>query len=159
MENTKDTIDVLNDLVLINNDRIAGYEKALDELKSTDNVLQDNYDLNILFQKMIDDSREMRNALGKEVQVLGGEIAEGTMTSGKIYRAWMDIKAVFTGNDRHTVLANCEGGEDAAQKAYQTALASDDLPRFLYDLISSQKASLKESHDEIKALRDAAATE
>jgi hypothetical protein len=39
---------------------------------------------------MIDESREFRNVLGREVQVLGGEMAEGTMTSGKIYRAWMD---------------------------------------------------------------------
>jgi hypothetical protein len=38
MENTKDTIETLNDLVLINNDRIAGYEKALDELKSRDDL-------------------------------------------------------------------------------------------------------------------------
>ena len=33
MENTQQTIDTLNDLVLINNDRIAGYEKAMAELK------------------------------------------------------------------------------------------------------------------------------
>jgi len=41
----------------------------------------------VLFEKMIDDSRDMRNALGIEVQVLGDEMAEGTMATGKIYRA------------------------------------------------------------------------
>ena len=76
------------------------------------------------------------------------------MTSGKIYRAWMDIKAMFSGKDRHTVLSNCETGEDAAQKAYNTALAEEDLPHFLHEMISSQKQILKDSHDEIKALRD-----
>ncbi len=156
MENTKDTIDTLNDLVLINNDRIAGYEKALEELKRDEEEAPKNLDLAVLFEKMIDDSRELRNALGKEVQVLGGEMAEGTMNSGKLYRAWMDIKAVFTGHDRHTILSNCEAGEDAAQKAYKNALEEEHLPRFLYDLISSQKELLRESHDEIKALRDQA---
>lgn len=153
MENTK-TKDILNDLILINNDRIAGYEKAIEELKSKEDTDEEDMDLTILFEKMIDDSRDMRNALGKEVQILGGEMAEGTMTSGKIYRAWMDIKAMFSGKDRHTVLSNCETGEDAAQKAYNTALAEEDLPHFLHEMISSQKQILKDSHDEIKALRD-----
>ena len=156
MEHTKETIETLNDLVLINNDRIAGYEKAIEELKRNDESGQEGLDLTVLFEKMIDESRGFRNALGTEVQVLGGEMAEGTMTSGKLYRAWMDVKAVFTGHDRHTILANCEGGEDAAQKAYKSALAEEHLPHFLHDLISSQKERLRESHDEIKALRDQA---
>ena len=154
MENTNQTIDVLNDLILINNDRIAGYEKAIAELKGKGGADQEDLDLTILFEKMIDDSRDFRNALGKEVQVLGGDMADGTMTSGKIYRAWMDIKAMFTGKDRHVILSNCEAGEDAAQKAYKEALEEESLPQFLYVMISDQKELLKESHDEIRALRD-----
>jgi uncharacterized protein (TIGR02284 family) len=154
MEKTQETIDVLNDLILINNDRIAGYEKAIEELKADDKNGQEDLDLTVLFEKMIDDSRQMRNALGQEVQVLGGKMAEGTMSSGKIYRAWMDLKAIFTGKDRHTILSNCEEGEDAAQRAYKEALKQEDLPHFLYDLIREQKDLLKDSHDEIKALRD-----
>lgn len=154
MQTTTETTDILNDLILINNDRIAGYEKAINELKSRDNGAQQDLDLVVLFEKMIDESRELRNALGTEVQVLGGEMAEGTMSSGKIYRAWMDIKALFTGKDRHTILASCEEGEDAAQKAYKTALSEENLPHFLYDMIRAQKDLLRESHDEIKALRD-----
>ena len=154
MENTKDTIDTLNDLILINNDRIAGYEKALEELKSRDDLSSEDIDLQVLFEAMIDESREFRNVLGREVQVLGGEMAEGTMTSGKIYRAWMDLKAVFTGKDRHTILDNCEAGEDAAQKAYKSALAEEGIPHFLREIISNQKELLRESHDEIKTLRD-----
>lgn len=154
MENTQTTIGILNDLVLINNDRIAGYEKAIEELKAKDEVDQEDLDLTILFEKMIDESRELRNALGKEVQVLGGEMSEGTMTSGKLYRAWMDVKAIFTGKDRHAILASCEAGEDAAQKAYNAALAEEGLPHFLHEMITEQKKLLKESHDEVKALRD-----
>lgn len=145
---------ILNDLVLINNDRIEGYEKALEELKSGDH--SQDLDLNMLFQRMIDQSREFRNDLGREVQVLGEDMAEGTMTSGKLYRAWMDVKALFTGQDRKAILSSCEGGEDAAQKAYESALEEDDIPAFLRELISTQKASLKLSHDEIKSLRDQA---
>ena len=155
MQNTAtETKHILNDLILINNDRIAGYEKAIDELKSRDDYQSQDIDLTVLFERMIDESRELRNALGKEVQVLGGEMAEGTMTSGKIYRAWMDVKTFFTGKDRHAILEACETGEDSAQKGYQAALEEDDLPEFLRETITNQKAVLKRSHDEIKALRD-----
>jgi len=148
MEFTQVTIETLNDLIQINNDRIVGYEKAIDESTQKDS------DLKILFATMIDQSREIRNALGKEVQVLGADMDTGTTNSGKIYRAWMDVKAVFTGHDRYTVLANCEAGEDAAQKAYSAALLSEELPAYLREMVSTQKQMLKSSHDEIKALRD-----
>lgn len=147
---------VLNDLVLINNDRIAGYEKAIEELKQGDNAAN-NSDLVSLFTRMISESRDYRNALGQEVQAAGGEMKEGTMTSGKIYRAWMDVKGAFGARDRHGILAWCEGGEDAAQKAYAAALEEDGLPAHIRETISNQKSMLRQSHDEIKALRDQAA--
>jgi len=96
--------------------------------------------------------------LGKEVQALGGEMESGdaTTNSGKIYKAWMDVKAVFTGHNRHTVLSNCEFGEDAAQKAYKAALTDEHLPHYLHQILEQQKQKFKASHDEIKALRDQA---
>jgi uncharacterized protein (TIGR02284 family) len=149
MENTKKVAEVLNDLIQINNDRITGYERALKELKDGDDS-----DLRTLFTGFIDQSRNIRNALGTEVQTLGVNMDEGTTASGKIYRAWMDVKAAFTGHDRQTVLDNCEFGEDAAQKAYKAALNTEDLPAYLFALLTRQKEELRSSHDEIKALRD-----
>lgn len=150
MDHTQTTIGILNDLIQINNDRVIGYEKAIHELKDSDD------DLKVLFASMIDESRQARMALGKEVQALGGEMKSGsdTTNSGKIYKAWMDIKAVFSGHDRKTVLSNCEFGEDAAQKAYDAALKSEDLPAYLREMLSKQKHILKGSHDEVKAMRD-----
>src|SRR6188768_805631 len=147
---TKETIEVLNDLVAINNDRIAGYEKALAETKETDS------DLKTLFALMIDESRKLRLNLADEVQALGGEYDRGTTASGKLYRAWMDVKAVFSGHDRHTVLANCERGEDAAQNAYKDALNEKNVPAYIRTLLTEQKQTLKASHDKVKSLRDAA---
>jgi uncharacterized protein (TIGR02284 family) len=148
MEDNKKVIEVLNDLIQINNDRITGYERALKELKD------ENSDLRVLFEGYIDQSRNIRNQLGTEVQALHGKMDEGTTASGKIYRAWMDVKAAFTGKDRQTVLENCEFGEDAAQKAYKAALNTEGLPAYLAELISKQQEELKGAHDEVKALRD-----
>jgi uncharacterized protein (TIGR02284 family) len=67
----------------------------------------------------------------------------------------MDVKAIFTGHDKKTILNNCEFGEDAAQKAYQMALANEELSMHLRTIISEQKAALGLSHDKVKVLRDA----
>jgi uncharacterized protein (TIGR02284 family) len=148
MQNTKETIEVLNDLIQINNDRITGYEKAIRETKAEDE------DLKILFATMIAESHRNKIALATEVQTMGADVENGTTTSGKIYRAWMDVKAVFTGHDRHTILANCEAGEDAAKKAYRTALEHEALPAYIRELLVQQAGALLASHDEIKSLRD-----
>jgi uncharacterized protein (TIGR02284 family) len=148
MQNTKETIEVLNDLIQINNDRIVGYEKAIKEAQAGDE------DLKVLYASMISESHRIKIALATEVQTMGAEVEQGTTTSGKIYRAWMDVRAVFGGNDRHAVLANCEAGEDAAQRAYRMALEHETLPAYIRELLVKQQQSLKESHDEIKALRD-----
>lgn len=149
MENVAVKSSVLNDLIQINNDRIAGYEKAIGELDEKD------ADLHALFRDMIAESRQYCTDLAAQVQTTGETVDTGTTTIGKIYRAWMDVKAFFGGNDRKTVLSNCEGGEDAAQKAYASAEEMEDLPADTHMLISRQRQQLKLSHDKIKALRDA----
>lgn len=142
------TVEILNDLIEINNDRITGYDRAMKE--ST----EENSDLKDLFGHMIRESQDCKMALATEVLVLKGETAEGTTAKGKIYRAWMDVRAVFTGHDRYTILANCERGEDAAQSAYKSALEDENLPQYLHDMVAGQQSKLKLSHDKIKTLRD-----
>ena len=88
--------------------------------------------------------------IGKE----GKEPAEGTTNRGKIYRVWMDVKAVFSGKDRQATLNSSEFGEDAAQRTYASGLEDDELTPELRAVIEKQKISLKVSHDRIKALRD-----
>lgn len=150
MSTNENLIEVLNDLIRINNDRIDGYEKAI---KETDNV---DLDLQALFLKMANDSKEYVSELTSEVASLGGAVATGTTSSGKIYRVWMDIKATFSGHDRQSVLESCEYGEDAAQEAYTDALASDaEIPVAIRQIITDQKAALLSSHNLIKKYRDA----
>lgn len=149
MEKNNDLIEVLNDLIQINNDRVVGYEKAAKELSAAD------VDLKAIFSQMSAESRKYTTELSAEVGRLGGDPTTSTTASGKIYRAWMDVKAVFTGKDRHAVLESCEFGEDAAQKAYDEALKSDaTMGTDLRQLITNQKSSLRTSHDTIKKYRD-----
>ncbi|MEP7230999.1 MAG: PA2169 family four-helix-bundle protein [Ginsengibacter sp.] len=142
--------EVLNDLIRINNDRVEGYENAAKDIKSFD------VDLQAIFNKMANDSRKYAAELTNEVNRLGGEPATGTTGSGKIHRAWMDVKATFSGKDRQSMLESCEFGEDAAQKAYKQALSSDaEISAETRKLIMDQQSALKTSHDIIKKYRDA----
>jgi uncharacterized protein (TIGR02284 family) len=148
MQNTRETIEVLNDLMQINNDRITGYERAIRETKAEDD------DLKILYATMIAESHRNKIALATEVQALGAAVGRGTTTSGKIYRGWMEVKAIFTGNSRHTILSNCEAVEDATQRAYHTALEHEALPAYIRELLVRQKEALRSNHEEIRTLRD-----
>lgn len=152
MKTNEKNVDVLNDLIQINNDRVAGYEKAAKETEFVD------ADLRSIFNSLAAESRTYANELSRYVNQAGGTPTDSTTASGKIYRAWMDVKATFTGKDRKSILESCEFGEDAAQKAYKQALESDSDNRLSTDvshIISEQKAKLKKSHDRIKLLRDA----
>lgn len=150
MTTNENLVGVLNDLIEINNDRIIGYEKAVEETKSLD------VDLQATFHKMANDSRTYADELKQKVQELGGKPAVDTTNMGKIYRVWMDVKATFSGHDRQSVLESCEFGEDAAQKAYKAALASDaEIDATTRQLITAQQSSLKTAHDIIKKYRDA----
>ena len=149
MQTNEKIVEVLNDLIEINNDRVTGYEKAIEETKDLD------VDLRAIFQSMANDSRKYAAELTQDVNRFGGEATTDTTTSGKIYRAWMDVKATFTSHDRQSVLESCEFGEDAAQKAYNAALASDaEMSAEIRQLITSQQATLRIAHDLIKKYRD-----
>jgi len=145
----EDQIDVLNDLVQINNDRIEGYEKAIEDTRDGSSDYQS------VFNQMIDQSRKYKQELINVINMKGGDAdRESTTASGKIYRAWMDVKSAFAGKSDKSALELCEFGEDAAQKAYDSALSSDDLTSEVRQLLIQQKAELKNSHDLIKAQRD-----
>lgn len=148
MNSNERCVEVLNDLVRINNDRIEGYQRAAEETKPEDS------DLRSLFQQMAQESRQYKQELATEVAHHGGEVAEGTMASGKIYRAWMDVKAAITGADRKAILSSCEFGEDAAQRAYKMAAEAEGVPTHVMEVINRQKLELRGAHDKIKALRD-----
>lgn len=147
MEKEK-TVEVLNSLIIINNDRIEGYETASKETEELD--------LKTLFAQFIIASQKCKQELVMEVNKLGGKAAEGTMTSGKFFRMWMDVKAALTGKDRKAILSSCESGEDKALDTYDDALENDleHLSAEQQTMIIAQKTLLKADHDHVKALRD-----
>lgn len=146
MENDK-TVGVLNSLITINNDRIQGYETAIDETE--------DQDLKTLFAQFIQTSKMCKNELVSAVTKLGGTPDDGTRIDGKIYRAWMDFKALITGKDRKAILNSCEYGEDVAVNTYEKAMKDEDLASEYANIVSAQYAKIKADHDVVRNMRDA----
>jgi len=141
--------ETLRDLIRINNDRVTGYSKAATQT--------DDQELQSLFSQLAQQSRQFASELRSLVSDNDKNVTDETTTAGKIYRTWMDVKATFGGDDRKGVLASCEFGEDAAQRAYKDALKEDDLTPDERATIENQKSTLLQAHDKIKMMRDTAA--
>lgn len=149
MATTENATGVINDLIEINNDRVAGFTKAIADIKD------ENIDLKELFQGFADQSRKN----GQELAAIVGsasEVETGTSVSGTLHRAWIDVKSLFGGSDRASILSEAERGEDAIKKAYKDALNDSNLPSNAVSVVSSQAAKINAAHDKIKALRDIA---
>ena len=152
MENEK-TIAALNTLITINNDRMEGYETAAKETEEQD--------LKSLFAQFSSTSQKCKQELTNEVSRLGGTSAEGTLTTGKLHRVWMDVKAALTGKDREAILKSCEFGEGVAQDTYQKALENDieNLNVEQQTMIKAQHTLLKADQDKVKSMRDLASAD
>jgi len=147
--NMATTTSVINDLIEINNDRVAGFEKAIADIND------ENVDLKAIFQEYAEQSRKN----GQELAAIVGSVEEvetGNSVSGTLHRAWIDVKSLFGGSDRASILSEAERGEDAIKKAYQDALSSNELPSNAIETVRSQAQGINSAHDKIKLLRDAA---
>ena len=147
--NNEKSIEVLNTLIEINNDRIAGYETASSETEELD--------LKALFSGLQYTSQSCKAELVSEVIKLGGTPIKGTKATGKLFRIWMDIKAAMTGKDRKTILNSCEFGEDMAVDTYRKALRDnlEDITPEQQEMLNAQFLLIKAGHDKVKSLRDA----
>ncbi|MBE9463599.1 PA2169 family four-helix-bundle protein [Dyadobacter subterraneus] len=149
MENTEIETGIIKDLIEINNDRVAGFEKAIADIKD------ENIDLKDLFETYAQQSR--KNA--QELSAIAGSaphLETEKSVSGTLHRAWIDVKSLFGGSDRGSILSEAERGEDAIKKAYKDALSGGELPESAIEIINTQAQGINAAHDHIKALRDTA---
>lgn len=110
----------------------------------------------LFFLKETQERANFAAELENELHRLGvKDVHQSGMLSGKVHRAWGELKANLGGGD-HTLLATAEQGEDAAKKAYKEAL-EEHLPGDIRDLLTRQQAHINASHDKVRDLRDAKA--
>jgi uncharacterized protein (TIGR02284 family) len=142
------SIAALNTLIETNNDRIAGYEKAIRET--------DDGDLKTLFSQFRRTSIKGKHELAEDIEQLGGTPAIGTNTGGQLLRVWMDFKATLPGNDRHSILLVCGYGEELVVETYNKALRDNpqDLTEIQQTRINAQRNLLIAESKQIKSIRN-----
>lgn len=94
--------------------------------------------------------------LQHQVQNLGEPEPEtSTSAAGALHRGWINLKAALTRGEDHAILAECERGEDSAVEEFRKAL-DNGLSAPVREIVSRQYAKIKDAHDRVKDLRDAA---
>ena len=139
-----ESLQVLNDLVRINKDRVEGYKRA-----SYDTSVPD---LKALFCNMADESRKNITVLTREAIAAQDNPINELTPIGWIYNVWLASQLKFVGDPNDSVLNSCEFVEMAALNAYKASKLSS-FSSHLTQLIGHQEQSLETSYNVIRAYR------
>jgi uncharacterized protein (TIGR02284 family) len=148
MAQQKEIISTINCLIETLKDGQNGFKQAAEAVKDTN--------LKSLFSEYSLQRAKFAGELQAEARQLGeSDPEESGSTSAAMHRAWINIKSAVTSGDDHSILAECERGEDSAVKEYKEAL-DEDLSSPIRALVSRQYSEVKSAHDRVRQLRDAA---
>ncbi len=136
-----ETINILNSLLQITNDRIDGFGKVEGKVWETYSDLKDEYD------RMISRSKIMKNELINLIAERGGDPEDISSFAGFLHRTWIDMKnSLPVGNKDKLTLENVVFGESAAVDAYQKALDRNSLDPESAKIVAEHLESLKNSY-------------
>src|SRR6185369_3236433 len=124
------------DLIETLRDGQNGFKEAAENAKSPD--------LKSFFNQVSLERAQMVGELQQEVRSLGGDPENTGSTAGALHRTWIDIKGTLTGRDDHSILNECERGEDSAVRKYADALKEQGLPAVLRTLVERQFTQIKQ---------------
>lgn len=143
---TTSIASVLNSVIETCKDGQYGFQSAAETVK--------NPEFKSLFSELSMQRQQYAAELQQLVSSVGEETEESGSLVGTLHRGWIDIKAALSSGDEHSILAECERGEDAAVAAYHNALEHDELPSHVRTAIQQQSVGVQASHDRVRDLRD-----
>ncbi|UOQ54831.1 ferritin-like domain-containing protein [Hymenobacter cellulosivorans] len=137
-------VDTLNELLYFVNDRIEGYQRAVEESQDPQNT---GY-----YKQLVSQSQQFANELNGFLRQQGGSRQDSTTVKGKFYRAWMDTKAAITGADEKAILGSNIYGEEWAIKAYEDALSDNTLRGPVRQAVERQYQHSKQTYNRLKGM-------
>lgn len=137
------TIRTLNELIIVSRDGERGFRACAAHVRSER--------LRALFTDRAHSCAQAAEELEKMVRELGGELTTEPGTFGALHRRWMDVRAIFSGSDDATIVAECERGEDYALESYRNAL-DDHLPDPVRRIVLQQFEGVMNNYDQIRIL-------
>jgi uncharacterized protein (TIGR02284 family) len=143
MENRNEMID---DLIETLKDGQEGFKQAAESVKDPQ--------LKSLFSEY--SQQRARFAVELRSKAQSPDERESKMSgsaAGALHRGWINLKSALTRGDDHSILAECERGEDSAVEEFRKAL-NNGLSAPVQEIVSRQYVQIKEAHDRVKNLRD-----
>lgn len=142
-----DALKALNSLVETCKDGEKGFKTAAESV--------DNPQLKTELTRFAQQRADFRSELESCMKQIGGSPEETSSLSGvameaagAVHRGWINLKSAITGHDNKAILNECENGDAAALKAYESVMSSSEIPINLKNVIKKQ-------HDEIEAAKTA----
>ena len=144
---TSETIaSTLNSLIETCKDGQEGFRVAASDVK--------NADLKTLFSEFSLQRSQFVGELQTLVRTLGEDMEKTSSVAGAVHRGWINLKAAISSGDEHSILSECERGEDHAVAEYRKALAAE-LPANVRETVQRQATQVQAAHDRVRDLRDA----
>ncbi|WP_026708590.1 PA2169 family four-helix-bundle protein [Flavobacterium frigidarium] len=140
------TIGLLNNLIIVNNDRIEGYEMAIEETEEND--------LKLLFSQFIQTSVKCKSELLSEVRRLEAEAFISDRRKASFFTAWTEVKSALNSKNRKVILDACEEGENVVKKNYEDTIRDHGTDLSINELamLKNQYMDLKNDHDRVEAM-------
>lgn len=144
MENYNEkAIDLLNGLVAIAEDGKEGYENAAKDVE--DSAIKST------FLTFAHERAGYASELRQMVRELNGDAeTDGGGPLGAMHRVWMDLKSVFTGGDKESIINACITGEESAITEYKAALTDSNLLQDHKTVIAQQLGGIEQALAKIK---------
>ncbi|MBC8769776.1 PA2169 family four-helix-bundle protein [Arenibacter sp. BSSL-BM3] len=139
-------VDQLEEILEKNRDAEKGYRKAAENAES--------HGLKAFFDRKSNQRKQFNESLKRELVANYDEIDDDGSFTGTMHRAWMDVKAFFSGDNDESMLEEAIRGDKAAVEEYEEVLKEELLPMSVGTIIREQLMKIKADLNQIKSLED-----
>lgn len=134
---SSEVIQILNDLITLNKNRLTGYKEAVH--KVNDEKIADHC------REMIKQGENNVNQLSAIVEIAGGSVEDKTTTSGLIYNLWMDIVYAGEKESQQDIYDYCRRMEKSTVEGYDALLRQINKEDPVYQLAEQQEMEIQSS--------------
>jgi uncharacterized protein (TIGR02284 family) len=145
-ESHKEHAKALQVLLQKNYDAEKGFKNAITKTES-DNLKE------FLKRQALKHNR-FATELDREIRSLNETPKEEGSFTGKLSRAWMDIKVAVSGNHDEAILEECVRGEKSSAEEYEEALDENKFTPHLEQVLKKQLSDINTMIAEVKSMED-----
>ena len=139
-------VDRLEEILEKNRDAEKGYAKAAENAKSPG--------LKSYFQSKSSERKDFNAMLKSKMVTAYDKIDDGGSFSGTVHRTWMDVKALFSGDNDEAMLEEAIRGEKASLEEYTDVLKDSALPFTTTQVLNKHKRAIEKDLSTICSLED-----